>query len=153
MGALVRIKPQRFVSFGAIVSPPRPPLIPAGRVPAHEPRAFPAGLTRPTLPSAIHDEMLELYAFIFCPSGFHRLDIDLRTIPACSSRDQTGRFSGDPRGRVDIPNLPQPPRSQSIPITQPARSGNSLQRYARVPLDSPQSQSRETSEQGGESNG
>ena len=73
MGALVQIKPQRFVSFRAIVSPPRPPLIPAGRVPAHEPRAFPAGSTQPTLPSAIRDEMLELYAFIFCQGGFRQV--------------------------------------------------------------------------------
>jgi hypothetical protein len=41
----------------------------------HEPRAFPAGSSRPTLPSAIRDEMLELYAFIFCQGGFHQLDI------------------------------------------------------------------------------
>ncbi len=75
MGALVQIKPQRFASFRAIVSPPRRPLIPARRVPVHEPRAFPAGSTRPTLPSAIRDEMLELYAFIFCQGGFHQLDM------------------------------------------------------------------------------
>ena len=41
----------------------------------HEPRAFPAGSTRPTLPSAIRDEMLELYAFIFCQGGFRQLDM------------------------------------------------------------------------------
>src|SRR5215469_15009300 len=34
----------------AIVSPPRPALLPARRVPVHEPRAFPAGSTQPTLP-------------------------------------------------------------------------------------------------------
>ncbi len=75
MGALVQIKPQRFASFRAIVSPQRPPLIPAPGVPVHEPRAFPLASTRPTLPSAIRDEMLEFYAFIFCQGGFRQLDM------------------------------------------------------------------------------
>jgi hypothetical protein len=75
MGALVQIRPQRFASFKAIVSPPRPPPIPARRVPVHEPRPFPSASTRPTLPSAIRDEMLEVYAFIFCQGGFHQLDM------------------------------------------------------------------------------
>jgi hypothetical protein len=75
MGALVQIKAQSFASFRAIVSPPRPPLIPAPSVPVHEPRAFPCASTRPTLPSAIRDEMLELYAFIFCQGGFRQLDM------------------------------------------------------------------------------
>ena len=75
MGALVQIKPQRFASFRAIVSRPPPPVIPARSVPVHEPRAFPGVSTRPILPSAIRDEMLELYAFIFCQGGFRQLDI------------------------------------------------------------------------------
>ena len=73
MGALVQIKPQRFASFRAIVSPPRRPLISARHVPLHEPRAFPVGSRRPALPSAIRDEMLELDAFIFCQGGFRQV--------------------------------------------------------------------------------
>jgi hypothetical protein len=73
MGALVQIKPQRFASLRAIVTQLRSPLIPAGSVPVHEPRAFPAGSTGPTLPSAIRDEMLELYAFIFCQGRFRQV--------------------------------------------------------------------------------
>jgi len=75
MGALVQIKPQRFASFRAIVSPPRPPFIPTRPIPVHEPRAFPLASTPPTLPSAIRDEMLEFYAFIFCQGGFRQLDM------------------------------------------------------------------------------
>ena len=75
MGALVQIKTQRFASFRGIVSAPRPAFIPAPGVPVHEPRAFPCASTRPTLPSAIRDEMLEFYAFIFCQGGFRQLDM------------------------------------------------------------------------------
>ncbi len=109
MGALVQIKPQRFASFRAIVSPPRRPLIPA-RVPVHEPRAFPAGSTRPTLPSAIRDEMLELYAFIFCQGGFHQLDITFEQFllvaaalnrPICRRPARKRRHSQPPRSLKD----------------------------------------------------
>jgi hypothetical protein len=74
MAALVETKRSRFASFKAIVSPSQPRLIPARRISVREPRAFPEGLTRPTLPP-IRDEMLELYAFIFCQGGFRQLDI------------------------------------------------------------------------------
>ena len=40
---------------------------------AREPRAFPEAPTWPTLPVSIRDEMLELYAFIFCQGGFRQL--------------------------------------------------------------------------------
>jgi hypothetical protein len=74
MGALVQTKLSRFASFRAIVSPSRLRLIPARSVLSHEPRArFPEAPTRPTLPPTIRDEMLELYAFIFCQGGFRRL--------------------------------------------------------------------------------
>jgi hypothetical protein len=44
-------------------------------VPVREQRAFPDAPTRPTLPAAIRDEMLELYAFIFCQGGFRQLEM------------------------------------------------------------------------------
>jgi hypothetical protein len=75
MGALVQLQPSHFASFKAIVSPSRPRLIPARGVPVREPRAFPEAPRRPTLPTTIRDEMLELYAFIFCQGGFRQLDM------------------------------------------------------------------------------
>ncbi len=73
MGALVQTKSSRFASFKAIVSPPRPRLVPATVVSAREPRAFPGASTPPTLPLSIRDETLEYYAFIFCQGGFRPL--------------------------------------------------------------------------------
>jgi hypothetical protein len=37
------------------------------------PRAFPMSSTVPSLPAAIPDELLDLYAFRFCQGGFHHL--------------------------------------------------------------------------------
>jgi hypothetical protein len=37
------------------------------------PRTFPFATERPHLPVTIRDELLELYAFIFCQHGFHQL--------------------------------------------------------------------------------
>jgi hypothetical protein len=37
------------------------------------PRTFPFAAQRPRLPIAIRDEILELYAFIFCQHGFHQM--------------------------------------------------------------------------------
>jgi hypothetical protein len=37
------------------------------------PRAFPFVSERPHLPVTMRDELLELYAFIFCQHGFHQL--------------------------------------------------------------------------------
>ncbi|MGO9454629.1 MAG: hypothetical protein ACLQDV_26830 [Candidatus Binataceae bacterium] len=71
MGALVQTKALRFASFKAIELPSGPRIIPA-RTP-REPRAFPEGSTRPTLPLSIPDEMVEFYAFVFCQGGFRQL--------------------------------------------------------------------------------
>src|SRR5208282_3011664 len=73
MGALVQTKALRFASFTAIEPPSRPRLIAARTVPAREPRAFPEGSTRPTLPLSIPDEVVEFYAFVFCQGGFRQL--------------------------------------------------------------------------------
>jgi hypothetical protein len=54
----------------AIVSQPRPDLVPALPIPVREPRTFPGAAMRPTLPAVIRDEMLEFYAFVFCQGGF-----------------------------------------------------------------------------------
>ena len=75
MGALVQTKLSRFPSFKVIVSQPQPRLVPAGAVPVREPRAFPQAPARPALPATIRDEMLELYAFIFCQGGFRQPDM------------------------------------------------------------------------------
>ena len=75
MGALVQTKASRFALFKAIVPPSRPRIIPARTVLVREPRAFPEAPTRPTLPMTIRDEMVELYAFVFCQGGFRQLDM------------------------------------------------------------------------------
>ena len=38
-----------------------------------EPREFPIATTAPSLPVAIRDEVLDLYAFLFCQGGFRHL--------------------------------------------------------------------------------
>jgi hypothetical protein len=75
MGALVQTKASRFAPLKAIVLASRPRLVPARTVSVREPRAFPEALTPPTLPPSIRDEMLELYAFIFCQGGFRQLEM------------------------------------------------------------------------------
>lgn len=75
MGALVQTKASIPASFKTIESSPRPRFLRASRALAREPRAFPEARTRPTLPTAIRDEMLELYAFIFCQGGFRQLNM------------------------------------------------------------------------------
>jgi hypothetical protein len=37
------------------------------------PRTFPLASEPPDLPTVIRDELLDLYAFIFCQHGFHQL--------------------------------------------------------------------------------
>jgi hypothetical protein len=54
------------------VAPSRPRRTATLAIPASEPRAFPEASTQPTLPP-IADEMLELYAFIFCQGGSRRI--------------------------------------------------------------------------------
>ena len=73
MGALVKARTPRFALLEAIDLPPRPRNLLAGGLLVREPRAFPEASTRPALPTTIRDEMLELYAFIFCQNGFHQL--------------------------------------------------------------------------------
>ena len=75
MGALVQTKSSRLASFKARGTPSRPQIVPARRVVVREPRAFPEALAHLTLPATIRDEMLELYAFIFCQGGFRQLGI------------------------------------------------------------------------------
>jgi len=57
-----------------------------------EPREFPEATTRPTLPVTISDELVEFYAFVFCPGGFRRLD-ELRIISAggCCTQNRSTR--------------------------------------------------------------
>src|SRR5260370_7244447 len=72
MGALVQTKAAISSSFKTI-GLSRLRVLPVGRILAREPRAFPEACTRRTLPTAIRDEMLELYVFIFCRGGFRQL--------------------------------------------------------------------------------
>jgi len=75
LGALVQTKTSRFASLKAILSTSRSPNIQSRAIPVREPRAFPEASARLALPTSIRDEMLELYAFIFCQGGFRQLGI------------------------------------------------------------------------------
>ena len=73
MGALVQTEAAICASFKTIEPSSRSRVIRTDRVLVREPRAFPESPTRPILPMTIRDEMLELYAFIFCQGGFRQL--------------------------------------------------------------------------------
>jgi hypothetical protein len=73
MGALVQTEASICASFKTIEPSLRPRIVRTDRVLVREPRAFPESPTRPELPSTIREEMLELYAFIFCQGGFRQL--------------------------------------------------------------------------------
>ncbi len=73
MGALVKTETPPLALLAAIDPLPRSRNSPAREILVHEPRAFPEASRGPALPAAIRDEMLELYAFIFCQSGFRQL--------------------------------------------------------------------------------
>jgi hypothetical protein len=73
MGALVQTRTPLFASLKVIDPPLRPRIQSACAAPVREPRAFPEAPTPPELPTTIRDEMLELYAFIFCQGGFRQL--------------------------------------------------------------------------------
>lgn len=75
MGALVQTEDSICASFKAIEPSSRRRIIRIGTVLAREPRAFPESPTRLTLPTTIRNEMLELYAFIFCQGGFRQLEM------------------------------------------------------------------------------
>jgi hypothetical protein len=62
----------RFASHRAIGVSSRARIPPAHPVSVREPREFPEATTRPTLPVTISDELVEFYAFVFCPGGFRR---------------------------------------------------------------------------------
>jgi hypothetical protein len=73
VGALVETEDSICASFKTIEPSSRRRTERIGTVLAREPRAFLNRPTRPTLPMTIRDEMLELYAFIFCQGGFRQL--------------------------------------------------------------------------------
>jgi hypothetical protein len=82
----------RFASRRAIGVSSRACIAPAHPVSVREPREFPEASTRPTLAGTISDELVEFYAFVFCPVGFRRLD-ELRTISAggCCTQNRSTR--------------------------------------------------------------
>lgn len=74
MGALVQTNSSGFVSFKRAKGLPAPLLpVSVDIALAREPRAFPEAQIGRELPLMIRDEMLELYAFIFCQGGFRQL--------------------------------------------------------------------------------
>jgi hypothetical protein len=73
MEGLVQTKASRFTTLEAIDPQSRPRIVPSREIFVREPRAFPEAPTRPTPPTAISDEMLEFYAFVFCQGGFRQL--------------------------------------------------------------------------------
>ncbi len=102
MGALVQTKLSRFASFKAIVSQPRPRLVPSSVVSVREPRAFPESRARPALPATIRDEMLELYAFIFCQGGFRQAGMTFEQFLLVAAAIKLGRSAHDPRGSAEV---------------------------------------------------
>lgn len=52
---------------------PKPPGSSDESVNGAAPRAFPVASTVPNLPSAMSDELLDLYAFLFFQGGFHHV--------------------------------------------------------------------------------
>ena len=74
MGALIQTSASGFGSLRAITGlPARPRPLSVEDAAAREPRAFPEAEHCRELPLMIRDEMLELYAFIFCQEGFRQL--------------------------------------------------------------------------------
>jgi hypothetical protein len=102
MYALVQTKPSIIASFKATKPSARSCVLLASRVPAREPRAFPEASRPPTLPLTFRDEMLELYAFIFCQGGFRQLDMTfeqfllvaaaIKPADLPATREEGGRF-------------------------------------------------------------
>jgi hypothetical protein len=58
----------------ALIAPSKPTKVPVPTpaIQTREQRAFPQGL-RPTRPLIVRDELLEVYAFVFCQRGFRQL--------------------------------------------------------------------------------
>lgn len=75
MSELLQTRASRFASFKTFIPRSRPRIAPDRMVLARDQRPFPEALTRPTLPASIRDELMELYAFIFCQGGFRQLQI------------------------------------------------------------------------------
>ena len=73
MGTIVQTRVSRFAALTAIVSPRTPCFISAPAVRKREPRAFPEACTPPLRTLIMRDEMLEVYAFVFCQGGFRHL--------------------------------------------------------------------------------
>ena len=73
MGTVVQTRVSRFAALTAIVSPRPPRFISAPAVRKREPRASPEACTSPMRPLIMRDEMLEVYAFVFCQGGFRHL--------------------------------------------------------------------------------
>lgn len=74
MGALVQTTASGFGSFKRSKGFPAPlRRVSVDVASVREPRAFPEAEIGRELPLMIRDEMLELYAFIFCQGGFRQL--------------------------------------------------------------------------------
>jgi hypothetical protein len=71
MAAVVQTNASNLASLKVVPTPGRPQRV-ASHASNGEPRPFPEAPARPALPP-IPDEILDLYAFIFCQGGFRRL--------------------------------------------------------------------------------
>ncbi len=60
-----------------------------------EPRDFPLASSVPTLPTSIRDEMLDLYAFLFCQRGFHLVGMTFEQFLLVIAAVVPGVLSGD----------------------------------------------------------
>jgi hypothetical protein len=82
----------------ALSAPSKPPrrLVPTPAIRTREQRAFPQG-SRPLPSLIIRDEVLEVYAFVFCQGGFRQLGMTfeqfLRVATVVRTPDAT-RWSG-----------------------------------------------------------
>ena len=60
-----------------------------------EPRDFPIASSLPTLPTTMRDEVLDLYAFLFCQRGFHRLGLTFEQFLLVIAAVVPGELSGE----------------------------------------------------------
>jgi hypothetical protein len=96
MGTLARVL--RSASRRAIGVASRARIAPAAHpISIKEPREFPEATTRPTLPVTISDELVEFYAFVFCPGGFRRLDMSFEQFLLVAAVLKTARLANGAR--------------------------------------------------------
>ena len=61
----------------------------------HDPREFPIASSLPALPVSIRDEVLDLYAFLYCQRGFSQLGLTFEQFLLVINAIVPGELSGD----------------------------------------------------------